>query len=105
MSVPEIDDEFDERVAAGLAFLRRRLSGQYQVDEFGFDHEITYRFLLTALRPLAEKWFRIDVHGIENIPAEGGALVVSSQEPHRSPPPQVDRRQQLHQSTPCAIWR
>ena len=54
------------------------ITGDYEVDEFGFDHEITDRFLLTALRPLAEKWFRIDVHGIENIPADGGALVVSN---------------------------
>ena len=30
-------DLWDRRVAAGLAFLRRRLSGQYEVDEFGFD--------------------------------------------------------------------
>jgi 1-acyl-sn-glycerol-3-phosphate acyltransferase len=31
-----------------------------------------------SLRPLAERWFRIDVRGIENIPAEGGALLVSN---------------------------
>ncbi|WP_238694339.1 lysophospholipid acyltransferase family protein [Nocardioides daphniae] len=30
------------------------------------------------LRPLAEKWFRIEVRGIDNIPDEGGALVVSN---------------------------
>ena len=61
-----------------LAFLRRRLTGDYDVDEYGFDPEITERFLLAALRPIAEKWFRIEVRGAENIPAEGGALVVSN---------------------------
>ena len=48
------------------------------VDEYGFDQEITERFLMAALRPIAEKWFRIEVRGLENIPAEGGALVVSN---------------------------
>ena len=61
-----------------LAFLRRRLTGDYTVDEYGFDQEVTERFLLAALRPIAQKWFRIEVRGIENIPAEGGALVVSN---------------------------
>ena len=31
----------EDRVAAGLAFLRRRLTGEYDVDEFGFDMELT----------------------------------------------------------------
>jgi 1-acyl-sn-glycerol-3-phosphate acyltransferase len=72
----EID--WEQKLADLLAFTRRRITGDYEVDEFGFDQEITERFLLTGLRPLAEKWFRIEVHGIENIPAEGGALVVSN---------------------------
>ena len=54
------------------------LTGEYEVDEFGFDREVTERFIMAALRPLAEKWFRIEVRGVENIPAEGGALVVSN---------------------------
>ena len=61
-----------------LAFLRRRVTGDYEVDEFGFDPEVTERFLLAALRPIAEKWFRVEVRGVENIPAEGGALMVSN---------------------------
>jgi 1-acyl-sn-glycerol-3-phosphate acyltransferase len=69
---------WDSRLATWLSFLRRRLSGEYVVDEFGFDQEITERFLLTALRPVAEKWFRVEVRGIENIPSEEGALVVSN---------------------------
>ncbi|MGH3502054.1 MAG: lysophospholipid acyltransferase family protein [Nocardioidaceae bacterium] len=71
-------DEWERRVAELLAFLRRRLTGDYEVDEFGFDADVTERFLLAALRPLAEKWFRIEVRGAENIPPEGGALVVSN---------------------------
>jgi 1-acyl-sn-glycerol-3-phosphate acyltransferase len=33
---------------------------------------------LLPQRPIAEKWFRIEVRGVENIPTEGGALVVSN---------------------------
>ena len=61
-----------------LAFLRRRLTGDYEVDEYGFDPEVAERLLLAALRPLAQKWFRIEMRGVENLPAEGGALVVSN---------------------------
>jgi 1-acyl-sn-glycerol-3-phosphate acyltransferase len=69
---------WERRLAEVLAFARRRVTGDYDVDEFGFDIEVTETFLLTALRPLAEKWFRIEVQGIDNIPHEGGALVVSN---------------------------
>ncbi len=71
-------DNWEPRLAEFLAFLRRRVTGDYTVDEYGFDAEVTERFLISALRPIAEKWFRIEVRGIENIPSEGGALVVSN---------------------------
>jgi 1-acyl-sn-glycerol-3-phosphate acyltransferase len=71
-------DQWEPQLARFLAFLRRRVTGDYVVDEYGFDQEITQRFLMAALRPIAQKWFRIEVRGIENIPAEGGALVVSN---------------------------
>ncbi|CAO0827086.1 Acyltransferase family protein (Fragment) OS=Streptomyces microflavus OX=1919 GN=G3I39_15730 PE=4 SV=1 [Streptomyces microflavus] len=29
---------------------------------------------MSALRPLADKYFRVEVKGIENIPSDGGAL-------------------------------
>jgi 1-acyl-sn-glycerol-3-phosphate acyltransferase len=69
---------WERKVAEALHLLRRRLTGDYEVDDFGFDVELTERVLLNALRPLAEKWFRIEVFGIENIPAEGAALIVSN---------------------------
>jgi 1-acyl-sn-glycerol-3-phosphate acyltransferase len=71
-------DQWERRLAEMMAFLRRRLSGEYVVDEYGFDTEITERFFMAALRPIAEKWFRVEVRGIENIPTTGGALVVSN---------------------------
>jgi 1-acyl-sn-glycerol-3-phosphate acyltransferase len=71
-------DQWEPQLARFLAFLRRRVTGDYTVDEYGFDAEITERFFMAALRPIAQKWFRIEVSGIENIPADGGALVVSN---------------------------
>ncbi len=71
-------ERWETRLAEFLAFLRRRVTGDYSVDEYGFDAEITERFFLAAVRPLAQKWFRVEVRGVENIPEEGGALVVSN---------------------------
>ncbi len=69
---------WEGQLARFLAFWRRRLTGEYAVDEYGFDPEVTERLVLAALRPLAQRWFRIDVRGAENIPEAGGALIVSN---------------------------
>lgn len=71
-------EDWERRLAELLAFVRRRLEGDYEVDDYGFDRELTERFFMSALRPVAEKWFRLEVRGLDNIPAEGGALVVSN---------------------------
>ncbi|MGH3655877.1 MAG: lysophospholipid acyltransferase family protein [Micromonosporaceae bacterium] len=71
-------DEWDERVAALLAFLRHRLTGEYDVDEFGFDPELSDHVLLPMLRLLYRHWFRVEVTGIENVPADGSALLVAN---------------------------
>ncbi|TDD82891.1 acyltransferase family protein [Actinomadura darangshiensis] len=64
-------------LASGLAFLRRRLAGEYEVDEFGFDPEFNSMVLLPLARALYEHWFRVEIEGLENIP-EGGALLVAN---------------------------
>jgi len=68
---PEVD-----AVTRVLEFLRNRLTGEYTVDEFGFDPELTDTVLLPPLRLLYEKWFRVTTIGIDNIPKDGGALIV-----------------------------
>ncbi|WP_327289365.1 lysophospholipid acyltransferase family protein [Streptomyces sp. NBC_01198] len=70
--------DWERKVASGLAFLRRRVTGDYEVDEFGYDAELTDQVLMSLLRPVFGAYFRVEVRGIENIPAEGGALVVSN---------------------------
>jgi 1-acyl-sn-glycerol-3-phosphate acyltransferase len=71
-------DEIERQVAATLAFVRRRLSGDYTVDDFGFDKDFTENVYLPLLRPLYKSWFRVEVRGIENIPSVGGALIVAN---------------------------
>ena len=68
----------ERQLAGAFRFLRTRLEGRYQVDDFGFDRELTHDVLVPALRPLYERWFRVEVHGIENVPATGGALIVAN---------------------------
>lgn len=70
--------DWDRRLAEGFAFLRRRVTGDYEVDEFGYDKELTDQVLMSLIRPLYANYFRVEVKGIENIPADGGALVVSN---------------------------
>jgi 1-acyl-sn-glycerol-3-phosphate acyltransferase len=70
--------ELDARLAELLAFLRRRLTGDYQLDEYGFDAEFTDTVLMALLRPLYRYWFRVEVRGVHNIPDTGGALVVAN---------------------------
>ena len=71
-------DDVERHLAALLAFVRRRLTGDYTVDEFGFDEDFTEHFYLPVLRPLYRSWFRVEVRGIDNIPAVGGGLVVAN---------------------------
>jgi len=73
-----LGEAWEPRLAELLAVLRHRINGDYEVDEYGFDREIAEKLFLAVLRPIAEKWFRIEVRGAENIPTEGGALVVSN---------------------------
>ncbi len=70
--------EWEKRIASAMEFLRRRLAGEYEVDDFGFDADLNDRVLMAALRPLYQKWFRVEVSGAENLPTTGGALVVGN---------------------------
>jgi len=63
-------------IGDALGFAVRRLTGDYPIDEFGFDPDLTERVLLPPLRLLYKNWFRVEVSGIENLPVDGGALVV-----------------------------
>lgn len=66
------------RIAGMADFLRKRLTGDYTVDEFGFDPQYNDAVVLPALRFFYEKWFRVEVSGIENLPDSGAGLVVAN---------------------------
>ncbi|HEX4723254.1 MAG TPA: lysophospholipid acyltransferase family protein [Pseudonocardiaceae bacterium] len=70
--------ELADRLADFVAFTRRRLTGEYDVDEFGFDAELADNMLLPPLRQLFQKWFRVEVIGAHNLPEDTGALLVAN---------------------------
>jgi 1-acyl-sn-glycerol-3-phosphate acyltransferase len=79
MSAPDLPgDVWDQRVAAGLAFLRRRMAGEYEVDEFGFDPELAESVFQPVLRALYREWFRTEIFGVEHVPLKSAGLVVGN---------------------------
>lgn len=71
-------DDLERKVAGALSYIRRRMTGDYLIDDFGFDEEFTDQIWLPLLRPLYKKWFRVEVRGIENLPMSGRALIVAN---------------------------
>ena len=59
-------------------FLRRRLAGEYTVDDFGYDEQLSREVLLPLVKPLYDKYFRVKTFGVDRIPNEGAALLVSN---------------------------
>jgi 1-acyl-sn-glycerol-3-phosphate acyltransferase len=74
----ESPNELAQRVGAVAEFFRKRFTGDYSVDEFGFDPHFNNAIVLPLLRFLFKSWFRVDVSGIENLPDTGAALVVAN---------------------------
>ncbi|KHL19379.1 UNVERIFIED_CONTAM: glycerol acyltransferase [Mumia flava] len=72
-----LGEDWEAKAAQLLAQLRRRIQGDYEIDEFGLDPQL-HAIVMAALRPIAEKWFRIEVRGAEKIPTAGGALLVAN---------------------------
>ena len=71
-------NELAQRVAAVAEFLRKRMTGDYVVDEFGFDKDLNEAIFLPLLRGLFRNWFRVEVSGVENLPKTGAGLVVAN---------------------------
>jgi 1-acyl-sn-glycerol-3-phosphate acyltransferase len=75
---PAAPPDWEEQLAGGLEFLRRRVTGEYETDEFGFDPDLADHVLFPLLRPVFHHWFRVEVTGLEHVPADSGALVVAN---------------------------
>ena len=74
----ETPSELARRIAVGAEFIRKRMMGDYTVDEFGFDPHLNDAIFLPLLRVFFKSWFRVEVSGIENLPKTGAALVVAN---------------------------
>jgi 1-acyl-sn-glycerol-3-phosphate acyltransferase len=59
-------------------WLGRRARGEYPIDDFGFDEELYRDVLVPLAKPLYDKYFRVKVKGVDNIPIEGPALLVAN---------------------------
>jgi 1-acyl-sn-glycerol-3-phosphate acyltransferase len=69
---------WEQRLSGALSFARRRLEGDYAIDDYGFDPDLTENVVLPVFKQFYDKWFRVEVNGVDNIPAEGGALLVAN---------------------------
>ncbi|MEO3758663.1 lysophospholipid acyltransferase family protein [Mycobacterium sp. B14F4] len=74
----ETPTELARRIASVAEFVRKRMMGDYTVDEFGFDPHLNDAIFLPLLRVFFKSWFRVEVSGIDNLPKTGAALVVAN---------------------------
>jgi 1-acyl-sn-glycerol-3-phosphate acyltransferase len=71
-------EDWRGRLADALDFARRQVTGEGEVDEFGFDPDFNTRVLIPAARVLYQQWFRVQMRGLEQVPDSGPGLVVAN---------------------------
>jgi 1-acyl-sn-glycerol-3-phosphate acyltransferase len=64
-------------VQYNVGLVRRRYTGQYETDEWGLDWEFV-DLVLPFFNFLYKVYWRVEVDGLEHIPAEGRALLVAN---------------------------
>ncbi|MEE8600501.1 lysophospholipid acyltransferase family protein [Euzebya tangerina] len=74
----QMGEELEAAVRSILAFLRRRMTGEYEVDAYGFDRELTEQVVMPLARPLYQQWWRVRAAGLRHVPNEGGGLLVAN---------------------------
>ncbi len=57
--------------------IARRLEGDYQEDEWGFDEEFA-RLVEPGFDFLYDRWWRVKATGVENVPSHGRALLAAN---------------------------
>jgi 1-acyl-sn-glycerol-3-phosphate acyltransferase len=65
-------------ITGAASFVRRRMSGDHEADESGFDPEFNSSVLMPVAFALYRRWFRVRMRGLENVPAAGPALIVAN---------------------------
>ena len=78
-SEPELEDAVESEGSESFeTFIRRRLAGDYEVDDFGYDPHLARQILLPLARPLYENYFRVKALGVDRVPSSGPALLVGN---------------------------
>jgi 1-acyl-sn-glycerol-3-phosphate acyltransferase len=65
-------------VSDALRAAENHLGDGEPVDQFGFDPDFTSRVLMPIARFFYQRWFRVQIRGLEHVPADGAALVVAN---------------------------
>jgi 1-acyl-sn-glycerol-3-phosphate acyltransferase len=74
-----LGDEWLGHVKEVAAFLRRRITGDYDIDAFGYDVDFATNVIVPLIRPMYQYWWRIQSLGSEHIPGSGqGAMIVAN---------------------------
>jgi 1-acyl-sn-glycerol-3-phosphate acyltransferase len=74
----EQPDGWRDLITGAAGFVRRRMGGDYKVDESGFDPDFNSNVLMPLAFALYQQWFRVRMRGLENVPAVGPALIVAN---------------------------
>jgi 1-acyl-sn-glycerol-3-phosphate acyltransferase len=61
-----------------LRLAEGQLADAGPVDEFGFDPAFNSRYLMPIARFFYQRWFQVQMRGLEHVPSEGPALVVAN---------------------------
>lgn len=67
----------DPRILQRIDALPRHNLNEFGVDPFGYDPEAV-KLLAPLLMFLKERWFRCEVHGIDNVPGDGRFLLIGN---------------------------
>jgi 1-acyl-sn-glycerol-3-phosphate acyltransferase len=76
--IPPSRDYVPEDKESLQELIRRRMRGDYSIDDFGYDPQLAREVLLPLVRPLYDNYFRVRTLGIERIPSRGPALLVGN---------------------------
>jgi 1-acyl-sn-glycerol-3-phosphate acyltransferase len=74
----EPPDGWRDLVTGAADFVRRRMRGEAQADESGFDPEFNSTVLMPVTGALYRNWFRVRMRGLDHVPAAGPALIVAN---------------------------
>lgn len=76
-SRPGLELEWSRMVQQTMDRAMRRLTGEYHEDEYGFDEEFA-EAVFPIWEFLYKRWWRVQVDGVDNVPAHGRALLVAN---------------------------